>query len=218
MRIPLALAASTLLALVPLPARAASYDCARATSAVERTICANPRLSRLDEELASAFASMLGVVANPAALRERQREWMRERDACADEHCLERLYIRRVAGLRAGTRPLAESRAAALGIYERRVDGAADPHAATLTIAAGSGDLVHVTGEATWIGDAATGNVNTGTIDGMVRMQGNGARYELDGCQFAIEFLPDALIVDGDNGACGGMNVSFDGDYERVDP
>lgn len=199
-------------------AGAAGFDCAQASSAVERTVCADPRLSLLDETLAVEFRNLLGVVADPAALRERQRAWLAERDACADEQCLERLYERRVAALRAGTRPIAETRAAALGIYERRVDGEVDAHAATLTIAAGSGDLVHVTGEATWVGDAASGNVNVGSVDGMVRIEGHAARYDLDGCQFTIEFLPDALIVDGDNGACGGMNVSFDGDYERVRP
>jgi uncharacterized protein len=212
------IAIAALLLSIAAATGAAGFDCTRASSAVERTVCADPRLSRLDEELAAEFRSVLGVVADPAALRERQRAWLAERDACADQRCLERLYLRRVASLRAATRPLAETRAAALGIYERRVDGAVDPHAATLTIAAGSGDLVHVTGEATWVGDAATGNVNTGSIDGMVRIEGNAARYDLDGCQFAIEFLPDALIVHGDNGGCGGLNVSFDGDYGRVRP
>ena len=212
------IAIAAVLLSVSATAGAASFDCTQGSSAVERTVCANPRLSRLDEELATEFRSLLGVVANPAALRERQRAWLVERDACADDRCLERLYLRRVAALRAGTRPPAETRAAALGIFERRVDGEVDPHAATLNIAAGSGDLVHVTGEATWVGDAATGNVNAGSINGMVRIEGNAARYDLDGCQFTIEFLPDALIVDGDNGACGGLNVSFDGDYERVLP
>jgi uncharacterized protein len=216
MRIPLALPA--LLALIPFQLHAASFDCAQASTAVERTICAHPRLSRLDEELATAFTAMLGNVANPAALRERQREWLKERDACRDDACLERLYTRRVAGLRSGTQSIEATRAAALGVYDRRVDGKPDLHAATLTIAAGSGDRIHVSGESTWVGSAETGHVNVGTVDGMAALEGNHARYDADGCSFAVEFLPDALIVSGDNGACGGMNVTFEGDYARVRP
>jgi uncharacterized protein len=207
-----------LIVFASVHAHAASFDCARASTAVEHTICANPSLSRLDEELAAAFKTMLGNVANPAALRERQREWLEERDACGDDACLDRLYTRRVAGLRAGTQSIEATRAAALGVYERRVDGNPDPHAATLTIAAGSGDRIHVSGESTWVGSAETGNVNVGTVDGMAVLEGNHARYDADGCGFAVEFLPDALIVSGDNGACGGMNVTFEGDYARVRP
>ena len=211
-------AASILLAFAPIHAHAASFDCMKATSAVERTICANPRLSRLDEELATAFRAMLGTVANPDALRGRQRDWLRERDACADDACLERLYTRRVAGLRAGTQSIEATRASALGVYERRIDGEPDPHAATLTIAAGSGDRIRITGEATWVGNAETDNVHVGEVDGSAPLEGNHARYDVDGCSFAIEFVPDALIVSDDNGACGGMNVTFEGDYERKRP
>lgn len=216
MRIDLALPA--LLALASCHSQAASFDCARASTAVQRTICANPGLSRLDEELAAAFATLLGNVANPAALRERQREWLKERDACPDDACLERLYTRRVAGLRAGTQSIEATRAAALGVYERRVEGAPDRHAARLTVAAGSGDRIHVFGESRWVGSAETGNVNVGTVDGMAALEGNHARYDVDDCSFAVEFIPDALIVSGDNGSCGGMNVTFDGDYARVRP
>lgn len=217
MRILLAASAVTL-ALCASGSQAASFDCTKAATAVERTVCASPRLSSLDGELATAFRTMLGRVANPTALRERQRDWLAERDACPDEACLERLYLRRVAALRSGTQSIEATRAAALGVYERRIAGKPDLHAATLTIAAGSGDRLHVSGESTWVGNAETGNVNVGTVDGMARLEGNRARYDIDGCRFELEFIPDALIVRGDDGACGGMNVTFDGDYARMQP
>lgn len=216
MRIPLAL--PVLLALAACHSQAASFDCARASTAVERTVCASPHLSRLDEELAASFRDMLGRVANPAALRERQRDWLTERDACPDDACLERLYARRIAALRAGTQSIEATRAAALGVYERRIDGKPDLHAATLTIAAGSGDRLLVSGESTWVGDPETGNVHVGSVDAMAAIEGNQARYDADGCRFTIEFLHDALIVSGDDGGCGGMHVTFDGEYARVRP
>jgi len=102
--------------------------------------------------------------------------------------------------------------------YLVRIDGKPDLHAATLTIAAGSGDRLLVSGESTWVGDSETGNVHVGSVDAMAAIEGNQARYDADGCRFTIEFLHDALIVSGDDGGCGGMHVTFDGEYARVRP
>ena len=45
------------IATLALPARAASFDCAQARTSVEKAICNDPALGRIDEDIASAYAS-----------------------------------------------------------------------------------------------------------------------------------------------------------------
>lgn len=65
------------------PAPRPSFDCARAGSAVERAICADPRLARADAELAQAYRRALAGLDAPAAaaLRDEQRWFLEIRDA-----------------------------------------------------------------------------------------------------------------------------------------
>ncbi len=60
------------------PAQAASFDCARASTEVEKAICANPALGRADEVLARAYATALGGLSDEAktGLQASQREWL----------------------------------------------------------------------------------------------------------------------------------------------
>ncbi|MEC4590849.1 MULTISPECIES: lysozyme inhibitor LprI family protein [Nitrospirillum] len=55
------------------PARAASFDCHKATTANEKAICANPALSKLDEKLSATYKSAMAKL--PA---EGQRDLKRE--------------------------------------------------------------------------------------------------------------------------------------------
>ena len=64
-----------------------SFDCRRAQTAVEHAICNDPELSRLDGQLAKAYSDALDGVQGQAriALRDAQRAWLVERDACAED-------------------------------------------------------------------------------------------------------------------------------------
>ena len=59
-------------------AQAASFDCARAQTALETAICASPALSRNDEILAKAYATALGGLSEEArgAMQSDQRAWL----------------------------------------------------------------------------------------------------------------------------------------------
>jgi len=67
-----------------------SFDCAKAHTAAERSICASEVLRILDTQIARAFESVHGE-QGPAALQE-QRAWLRTRDqscsAATDADCL----------------------------------------------------------------------------------------------------------------------------------
>ena len=61
-------------------AEAASFDCAKARTKVEKEICATPALSRLDEQLAAAYRAVMARTPTPAEVSLHQRWWLRERD------------------------------------------------------------------------------------------------------------------------------------------
>jgi uncharacterized protein len=62
---------------------AVSFDCAKARTPQERTICASPELSDLDDEMASAYEALLKIAPPEyaAAVREDQRDWLAERSS-----------------------------------------------------------------------------------------------------------------------------------------
>jgi len=78
-----------------------SFDCAKATSPVERFICASPELSGLDEMLGRSFAVAVDKLGDAGAcLRTDQSRWLRAvRNACADDACLQRAYRLRLGEL-----------------------------------------------------------------------------------------------------------------------
>ncbi|MEQ8266215.1 MAG: lysozyme inhibitor LprI family protein [Parvibaculum sp.] len=61
------------------PATAASFDCAKASSAREKTVCADPQLSKTDEEIAAAYAAARAALSPEGAeiMRKSQRSWLR---------------------------------------------------------------------------------------------------------------------------------------------
>lgn len=76
-------------------ANAASFDCQKASTLVEKTICNSADLSQLDTQLAESYR----IVA--ADQKTRQREWLRERNQCgADSNCLKAKYKERIVELK----------------------------------------------------------------------------------------------------------------------
>lgn len=82
-------------------ATAASFPCDKASTAVEKTICAQKDLSVLDDALGRYYAAARGALGKgEACLAADQRAWIRgTRDACKDAACLKRAYLERLAVL-----------------------------------------------------------------------------------------------------------------------
>ena len=80
----------------------ASFDCSKASTNVEKTICASKTLSELDEQLASAYKSTVSMSTNPDKVISQQWDWLRNvRNKCKDENCLKNAYKDRLAQLEA---------------------------------------------------------------------------------------------------------------------
>ena len=111
-----------LLALAAGPAGAASFDCARAGTQVERLICAQPALSSLDDQLEKVYATARRGDRRPALLAE-QRAWLLNvRDRCTDAACVRKAYVKRLAALRVDDGPCKVAEAQLTGAW-RGTDG-----------------------------------------------------------------------------------------------
>jgi hypothetical protein len=69
---------------------------------------------------------------------------------------------------------------------------------------------------ASWIGDAATGNVNNGEVKATLPLRNNLAVYESGQCRITIRFTGKRALVTQSENDCGfGLNVSAEGNYLR---
>lgn len=102
------------------------------------------------------------------------------------------------------------------GHYERTGTG---KNAATLDILQVGPGVLRVKGSAQWVGDPQTGNVNVGDISGTLKPERLKAHFEnADGCKLDILFHAEGLKIQNSSTDCGGLNVTFDGEYKRTGP
>ena len=85
--------------LFPLTACSASFDCSKAASPTEKLICNNESVSKLDEQLASAYKQTLESATDKDAIKKAQLEWLKQQRACKEAECLTQAYQARIAEL-----------------------------------------------------------------------------------------------------------------------
>lgn len=79
---------------------AASFNCAKASTYVEKTVCEVPALSELDERLANAYKKALAISPNKA--KTEQIAWLKLRNECKDAKCIHTSYSGRISELEQG--------------------------------------------------------------------------------------------------------------------
>lgn len=77
-------------------AQAASFDCAKASTKVEKLICGDAELSKLNEDLAVAYQRALQNGKQAETLKQAQKQWLKERNGCANADCVKRAYAARL--------------------------------------------------------------------------------------------------------------------------
>lgn len=78
----------------------ASFDCQKSKTFIERTICASPKLSSLDDQLALVYMRALESTSDQNEIRKNQRNWLRNiRNVCQNEECLIQTYEQRIQSI-----------------------------------------------------------------------------------------------------------------------
>jgi uncharacterized protein len=85
------------LSIFSIHVEAASFDCGKAASVVEKLICSNEELSKLDENLSKAYKHEVEQSDSKHKAIEDQRQWIKEeRNSCQDADCLKSAYQKRI--------------------------------------------------------------------------------------------------------------------------
>lgn len=203
------------LGVFSVASHAASFDCQKASTFVEKAVCQDAVLSALDEKLSAAFNVAMSNSSNPQALKKQETNWLKtKRDKCQNNACLEKVYSQRIVELS----QTGSSNTGIGGEYERYdANGRPDSQAASMTVFSLGKGKVKIVGSSTWVGDVNSGNVHTGEVEGTFAVRGDQINYQDEnGCRFILLFGKNALTINNDNNQCGGANVSFDGYYKKI--
>ena len=78
---------------------AASFDCNKAATFIEKAICGNEEIGRLDDKLAVNFKAAKNSIGDDKAkeLIASQKQWLSVRNKCTDDKCLIDSYSKRIA-------------------------------------------------------------------------------------------------------------------------
>ena len=101
---------------------AASFDCGKAASKVEKMICDNDELSHLDEEMSVVYKTALKDVRNADIIKQAQKKWIKERNEYAEAIHVKQAYQKQLILLK---QPIVTTPAGKL-VFER------NEHTATL--------------------------------------------------------------------------------------
>ncbi|WMP16418.1 lysozyme inhibitor LprI family protein [Thiothrix lacustris] len=77
-----------------------SFECDKASTFIEKTICSNQNLADIDNAMANLYKNALSGAVNPEKIKKDQRAWLKNnRNKCSDTECLEREYSNRIEAL-----------------------------------------------------------------------------------------------------------------------
>jgi uncharacterized protein len=97
-----------LLTLITLSAclsttNAASFDCKKSETSVEKAICLDSKLSKLDEQMKAEYDKIRANITRRNELFNTQRDWRNlVRNLCTTLECLRLAYVTRIEQLRSG--------------------------------------------------------------------------------------------------------------------
>lgn len=184
---------------------AASFDCGKASTLVEKAICSDERLSNLDNELGRAYKTALQNSTAPADLKTEQKNWIAQRNRCTDMTCLASAYQTRLAALSAPQQAVPAG---------ATVSGTYKAPGGELLVAQESVSTIKFSLSAIY-------KMNTGEVEGVAILNGNHAVFasndegDYGGCKIDFTFTEGAVKVKQD-GICGmGFNVNGTGNYKR---
>jgi len=145
------------------------FDCTRASTAIEKTICADKTLAMLDREMTRVLtlAREDASISQPNILKD-QDTWLKQRNECLSstdkERCLVESYVGRISALRSDSSAVRKSKGGmSLGPFNAACDG--DNVSLTVVFVNSSPGYVYVAGR-------------KDTLVLKQALSGSGARYE----------------------------------------
>ena len=82
---------------------AASFDCAKASSKIEKVICDDSKISTLDDNLAVVYKKAIATTNDKESLKSEQKKWLKARNECISSDCLKESYTNRIEELNLNT-------------------------------------------------------------------------------------------------------------------
>lgn len=80
---------------------AASFDCAKASTRIEKAVCGDEQLSKLDSDLMAAYKAAQAISADADKLKSEQKAWLQSsRNKCEDTECIRKAYEDRINALK----------------------------------------------------------------------------------------------------------------------
>lgn len=203
---------------------AASFDCGQARAPIDKAICTNPDLSRLDENLAEAYKNALVRSSDANQLKNQQRDWIKQRNACKNSACLKQAYEFRLNFLNNGLSNKKPSRQTArndfphtkwIGQFVRKVKG----HPAVLEVIR-KGEGLYFNLSSVYEVNVAIGNVRTGEIEGKLEPMDDYAIFALpeqdSQCKLYFDLKGNKInIKESQCQEQGGSGVYFSGTFIR---
>lgn len=69
-----------------------AFNCTKASSKVEKMICADPTLSSADSVNADMYKEALQTTDTQNRVKQEQRQWLKSRNACQTADCIAKAY------------------------------------------------------------------------------------------------------------------------------
>lgn len=194
----------------------AGFDCTKAGTVVEKTICSNQTLSDLDDFLSFSYKKALANSLHKDAIRATQRDWLgSRRNKCNnDEQCIKNEYLSRIMKLTESGKDASVS-----GSYERYHQGKPDFNPSDINILKLKDQKIYIHGIAIWFVDKEKSILHLGEIEGSFLLAGDKVHYQDEyGGSLIITFGKNTLLISEstDPGGEWGVNVTFDGQYRKT--
>jgi len=184
-------------------AYAASFDCRKASTFVEKSICSNETASKLDEALASKYRDALATSKNSDELKAEQKSWLKMvRNKCKTILCINDVTNKRISEL---------SNNPASKLVDASKDGKYESETGDLEIITSEGDtyfkLLIV---------SSRGNI--GEAEGVIEIKNDIANYQNKEQNCALQFkFTEKKVSVTQVGTCDmGVGVTATGLYKSV--
>ena len=197
---------------VPEVSNGPSFDCSKAKARMEKLICESSELSLLDYQLNASYKIALSDAKDKSFIKNWQFTWLKSvSDRCDTVDCLKPILTERISLLNS----LSNDSNISIwnGNYQRYFQGKVDNTSNITVVALNNGNL-KITGFASYSNGLS---VNDGEIDDMAIIDGRNASFGTSNeyeCKGKLNFNTDNSIDLNESG-CGGLNVSFTGNYMK---